>query len=228
MRHVQQTSGEQDLTVLGYCQGGVLTTMYAALHPDGPAKNYVFFTTPIDFTQMKLFSNWSDKRYFDVDRLVDTLGNAPPEMLLASFDLLRPASRAASMVQLMDKLDNEEFVKSYRMFDRWSNEILPLAGEYFRQTVKELMWENRLYKNELMVGGRRVELKNITKPVLHVLAQHDHIVPYDAAKPLIANIGSKDKEEIVLKGGHVSLAAGLNAVKRLWPKLDQWLSERST
>ena len=227
IRHVQQTSGEQDLTVLGYCQGGVLTTMYAALHPDGPAKNYVFFTTPIDFSQMKLFHNWSDKRYFDVDRLVDTLGNAPPEMLLASFDLLRPASRTASMVQLLDKLDNDEFVKSYRMFDRWSNEILPLAGEYFRQTVKELMWENRLYKNELMVGGRRVELKNITKPVLHVLAQHDHIVPYDAAKPLIANIGSKDKEEVVLKGGHVSLAAGLNAVKRLWPKLDQWLSERS-
>ena len=227
IRHVQQTSGEQDLTVLGYCQGGVLTTMYAALHPDGPAKNYVFFTTPIDFSQMKLFSNWSDKRYFDVDRLVDTLGNAPPEMLLASFDLLRPASRTAGMVQLMDKLDNDEFVKSYRMFDRWSNEILPLAGEYFRQTVKELMWENRLYKNELMLGGKRVDLRNITKPVLHVLAQHDHIVPYDAAKPLIANIGSKDKEEVVLKGGHVSLAAGLNAVKRLWPKLDQWLSERS-
>jgi len=32
----------------------------------------------------------------------------------------------------------------------------------------------------------------------------------------------------VLKGGHVSVAAGMNAVKRLWPKLDSWLSERST
>jgi polyhydroxyalkanoate synthase subunit PhaC len=32
----------------------------------------------------------------------------------------------------------------------------------------------------------------------------------------------------VLKGGHVSLVAGPNAVKRMWPKLDQWLERRST
>jgi len=41
-------------------------------------------------------------------------------------------------------------------------------------------------------------------------------------------VGSADKQEVILKGGHVSLVAGPNAVKRLWPKLDSWLSERST
>ncbi len=227
VKHVQRASGEDDVSVLGYCMGGVLTAMYAATHPDGPARNYVFFTTPIDFSEMKMFSSWSDRRYFDVDRMVDTLGNAPPEMLFSAFDLLRPASRTAGIAQLWEKLDNDDFIKSYRMFDRWSTEMLPLAGEYFRQTVKELMWENRLYRNELKVGGRPVDLGRITKPALHVLAEHDHIVPYDASKPLIASIGSKDKEEVVLKGGHVSVAAGMNAVKRLWPKLDSWLSERS-
>jgi len=50
----------------------------------------------------------------------------------------------------------------------------------------------------------------------------------EAGQPLIANIGSADKEEVVLKGGHVSLAAGANAVRRLWPKLDDWLGVRST
>ena len=34
--------------------------------------------------------------------------------------------------------------------------------------------------------------------------------------------------EVMLKGGHVSLVAGPNAIKRLWPKLDFWLSRRST
>ena len=65
-------------------------------------------------------------------------------------------------------------------------------------------------------------------PILHAVAEHDHIVPYDAAKPLIRKIGSTDKEEVILKGGHVSLVAGANAIKRLWPKLDSWLCERST
>ena len=37
---------------------------------------------------------------------------------------------------------------------------------------------------------------------------------------LIQKVGSADKEEVMLKGGHVSLVAGANAIKRLWPKLD--------
>jgi polyhydroxyalkanoate synthase len=32
----------------------------------------------------------------------------------------------------------------------------------------------------------------------------------------------------MLPGGHVSIAAGANAVKRMWPKLDSWLEGRST
>jgi poly(3-hydroxyalkanoate) synthetase len=59
-------------------------------------KNLICFTTPIDFREMKLFQNFSDRRYFDVDHLVDSIGNVPPEMILSSFEMLRPASRAAS------------------------------------------------------------------------------------------------------------------------------------
>lgn len=220
-------TGEPELTIVGYCAGGMLSTCYAALHADGPMKNLVCFTTPIDFSQMKLFRAWSDKRHFDVDKLVDTVGNAPPEMILSGFEMLRPGSRLAGQIQLWENIWNDEFVKSYRMFDKWATETLPLAGEYFRQTVKELMWENNLYKNEFFIGGRRVDLGNIKVPLFHALAQHDHIVPYEAAKPLVASVGSQDKQEVVLKGGHVSVVAGANAVKRLWPALDKWLGERS-
>ena len=90
------------------------------------------------------------------------------------------------------------------------------------------MWDNKLYERTMTVGGRRADISRIKVPILHAVAEHDHIVPYDAAKPLIATVGSTDKEEVMLKGGHISLVAGPNAVKRLWPKLDSWLSERST
>ena len=61
-----------------------------------------------------------------------------------------------------------------------------------------------------------------------MIAEHDHIAPSEATRVLIDLVGSEDKEEIVLKGGHVSLVAGPNAIKRMWPKLDQWLEGRST
>ena len=90
------------------------------------------------------------------------------------------------------------------------------------------MWDNKLYNGTMTVGGRARISRKIKVPILHAVAEHDHIVPYDAAKPLIAKVGSTDKEEVILKGGHVSLVAGPNAVKRLWPKLDSWLGGRST
>ncbi len=227
VRRVQETSGVEEVNIIGYCMGGVLSTIYAALHAGGPLKHLVCFTTPIDWKQMPLFQAWSDRRYFDVDRLVDAVGNVPADFILSAFDMLRPAGRVAGQMRLWDNMWNDEFVKSFRMFDRWGNETLPLAGEYFRQTTKELLWDNKLCRGELVVGGRRADLKNITVPILHVVAEHDHIVPYAAARPLIAGVGSADKEEMILKGGHISVAAGPNAVKRLWPKLDTWLGGRS-
>jgi polyhydroxyalkanoate synthase subunit PhaC len=227
LERVRADSGEPDVTLMGYCFGGVLSVIYTALHGDGPVKNLVTFTTPIDFTKMPQFQAWSDPRYFDVDRLVDTLGNVPPDVIFASFDMLRPAARIAGNLRLLDHMWNDEFTKSYRMFDRWATDTLPLAGEYFRQTTKELMWKNSLHTGELKIGGRTVDISTITVPLLHVVAEHDHIVPHEASKPLVRKVGSADKEEVVLKGGHISLVAGANAQKRLWPRLDQWLQERS-
>jgi poly[(R)-3-hydroxyalkanoate] polymerase subunit PhaC len=219
--------GERDYSMIGYCMGGMLAVIHAALHAGGPLKNLACFTTPVNFEGMALFRQWTDPRYFDVDRIVDTLGNVPPELIYTSFEMLRPAARAASQARLWDNMWNDEYVRSYRMFDRWATDQIPFPGECFRQTTKELMWENRLYKGELTLGGRRVDLSRVTVPFLHVMAEHDHIVPYESAKELVGMVGSADKRDLVLKGGHVSLVAGPNASRRLWPQLDAWLSTRS-
>jgi len=228
VREVQRDSGEEDVSIVGYCMGGVLSLIYAATHADGPLKNLACLTTPVDWSKMGLTRVWSDERHFDVDRLVDTLGIVPKDVVEASFTMLRPAQKPAGQVRVWEQIWNDEFVKSFRAFERWGNETLPLAGEYFRQTTKELMWANRLYNGDLVVNGRPARLSNITVPVMSIMAQHDHIVSAEASKPLLELVGSTDKEELVLKGGHVSLIAGPNAVRRMWPALNLWLAERST
>jgi polyhydroxyalkanoate synthase len=227
IERVLADSGEDELSLVGYCMGGVLSVTYQALFPDGPVKNLATFTTPIDFQKMELFAAWTDRAHFDVDRLVDTLGNVPSEMLFSSFSMLRPSSQAAAQARLWDNMWSDEFVGSFRKFDRWTTDMLPLAGEYFRDTTKKLLWDNGLLNGTLEIEGRRADIAEITVPFLHVVAEHDHIVPYPASHPLIERIGSADKTEIVLKGGHVSLIAGPNAVRRMWPALDAWLQEKS-
>lgn len=227
VRRVQQDCGEPDLSIVGYCMGGVLSLIYAASHTDGPLKNLVCLTTPVNWAEMGLTRIWSDEEHFDVDTLVDTVGIIPQDFIQASFEMLRPASRAAGQMRVWEQMWNDEFVKSYRAFERWGNETLPLAGEYFRDTTRELMWGNKLFKGELVVGGNTAKLSDIRVPVMHAIAEHDHIVAYEASKPLLELVSSQDKEEILLKGGHVSLIAGPNAVRRMWPRLATWLGERS-
>jgi polyhydroxyalkanoate synthase len=228
IERVLEDSGEPDVSVVGYCMGGMLSAMYAALHPRGPLRNLVCFTTPYDFDGMGLVKRWSDPKHFDVDRVVDTLGNVPADLLLRSFEMMRPVSRIASQIRLWDNMWSDEFVRSYRVFDHWANDQIPFPGECFRQLTKDLQWANLWYKRELVLEGRKVDVGAIRAPFLHVMAEHDHIVPYDAARELADHVGSDDKSSIVLKGGHVSLVAGPNAVRRMWPQLDLWLAERGT
>ncbi len=224
---VLKETEESELSVIGYCFGGVLSLLWASLEGQGVLKNLITFTTPVDFGKMEQFQKWSDKRFFDVDRLVANFGNCPPELLFSSFDNLRPGSTAAAQVRLWDNMWNDEFVKGYRMMERWTTDILPLAGRYFAETTKQLMWDNALMNGTMQVAGRKVDYGNIKASYLHVAAQYDHIVPTAASEALVGMVGSDDKQEIVLKGGHVSLVAGPNAVRRLWPQLDEWLQERS-
>lgn len=227
LRMVADVTGEPEVTLAGYCMGGTLAVIHAALNPDGPVRNLVCFTTPVDFHHMHLFQSWADPQHFDVDHLVDTLGNIPPELMLGAFDLMRPANRPAGMVHLWTNMWNDDFVKSYRMFDRWAAETLPMPGEYFRQIVKDLLWRNALVSGGLEVGGRIADLAAIHVPVLSIVAQHDHVVAQAAAAPLLSAVSSEVREEIVSKGGHVSVVAGPQALKRLWPSIDSWLGKRS-
>jgi polyhydroxyalkanoate synthase subunit PhaC len=135
LARVQVESGERDVTIVGYCQGGVLSVMYAALHADGPLKNLACLTTAIDWHQMGLFSKWSDKATFDVDHLVDTVGNVPQDFIVSAFDMLRPASRTAGQLQVWERMWDDKYVRSYRLFEKWANDVIPVEGEYFRTFV---------------------------------------------------------------------------------------------
>lgn len=224
---IAQESGEPDVSLIGYCMGGMLSVMNAAVHPDGPIRNLVCFTTPLNAEGMGLYKTWVETEAFDIDRLVSELGIIPGDMINASIQALRPLQKRANQMQLLNNVQDDAFVKASLRFDRWAAEQLPIPGELARDLVQGFLRENLLVRNAFMLGDKRVDLGKIRVPFLHVAAEFDHIVPTAASRDLISLVGSKDKNEIVVKGGHVSLVAGGNAVYRLWPQLDKWLSVRS-
>lgn len=224
---VKQECNEDSVSLVGYCLGGVLAMMTTALCHDDSIQNLACFTTPVDTDGMRLYKAWAESDNLDIDELVDQLGNIPAQFMDAMIQALRPLQKTAGRMGLLDNVHNDEFVDAHYRFERWSSDHIPMAGGTAKQLFNDFLRDNKFMKSQMEVKGERVDLKNITVPFMHIAAQHDHIVPADASKGIINLVGSKDKKEIVLKGGHVSLVAGGNAVYRLWPQLSNWLSERS-
>lgn len=222
---VQRHSGERDLSLLGYCLGGMLTTLYAALEPEGPLKNLVLLTTPINGEGMELMRQLA--RGLDADKIVEMFGNVPQSVIQAGFQVQRPLQKAAGSFTLMNNAADRDFIKSTLRLVRWGEEALPVTGATFLQLHRDIFIKNKIIRGEFELRGRKVNLGDIRIPVVHILAQHDHVVPYAASGDVVRLVGSTDKQEWVIKGGHVSVVAGLGAVTRTWPQLVDWLAPRS-
>ena len=76
------------------------------------------------------------------------------------------------------------------------------------------------------VGGKRVDLKKITMPLLNFYGKYDHLVPPEACEVLTRRVGSKDTEDICLDTGHIGIYVSSKCQKEFAPKIARWLKER--
>jgi polyhydroxyalkanoate synthase len=225
---ILEDKGMDKLSILGYCMGGTLSTMYTALHPD-KVKNFMVMAAPIYFeTDESLLHVWSQPQYFDVDKVVDTLGNIPADFLNGGYGYLDPiGNNYLKILKFLEKIDNDAFVRMFLRMEKWINDGIPLAGETFREFIKYGYQQNLLIKNQWRLNGNTINLKNITMPVLNIIGSYDHLVPPSASKPLLDYIGSTDKDELILPTGHIGLSVSSKSHRELWPKVVDWLQPKS-
>jgi polyhydroxyalkanoate synthase len=225
---VCERTGVEQVNLLGYCMGGTMTAMYAALRPER-VRNLILLTAPIDWSHREnLLSLWTDARYFDVDRMIAVYGNAPPAWLQSSFQLLKPVQNLfEKYVTFYENMHDEKWLEDFFAMETWLNDNVPVAGEVFRQFVKYLFQENRLVRGRLEVDGRHVDLRRITCPVLNLIAANDHLVPPNQSEPFNDLVSSTDRETIAFPAGHIGMAVGSRSHRELWPRVARWLAQRS-
>ncbi len=227
VKKVKRISGSPKVSILGYCMGGTMAAMYTALHPED-VQNLILLTAGIDYKVEGTLTLWGDKENFDVDKFIDAYGNAPAEFLQSGFIFLKPVENMISKyVNFYENVDNEAFVENFLAMEKWLNDNIAVPGEVFREFIKYLYQENRLVENKLKINGKLVELKEIKCPVMNLVAERDHLVPPDSSLIFNDLISSKDKETIVFPSGHIGLSVSGRSLKGLWPKVADWLIERS-
>ena len=110
--------------------------------------------------------------------------------------------------------------------EKWIFDSPDQTGECFRQFIRDFYQKNALIKGEVVIGSRRVNLKNVTMPVFNVYATKDHLVPPASSKALKEHVGSSDYSELAFQGGHIGIYVSGRAQKEVPPAIATWLKQR--
>ena len=229
-KKVLRKSKAEGYTLFGYCMGGTMAAMYAALFPSDLLKNLVLLTAPIDFAPEKtgLLGLWTDEKHLDPDLLLESFGNVPSELIDNAMRMLKPVSNyVGTYAAMWESILEEKPVETWKAMNKWANDGTPFPGAAFRSWIGDFYQKNKLVKGEIELRGHKVDLSNIACPLLNIAGAKDHICPFPQTEPLTDLVSSEDKELFVLDAGHVGLLTGRGAKKELWPKLSSWLEERS-
>jgi polyhydroxyalkanoate synthase len=232
---IRQREGIDQVSLLGVCEGGVFTTCFAALHPN-KVRSMILTITPIDFhadtTSDRLghgFINiWTRSlEPQDIDQLIEAYGVLPGEFMGSVFQLMTPMRTLTKYnLDMLEVLDDEKKFMNFLRMEKWIADRPHHPGEAAKQWLKDLYQENKLVKGELELAGRRVDLRNVTMPILNVFAKDDHIIPSSTSQALKSCVGTKDYTELGLPGGHVGVFVGGKSQTLLGAGIADWLTDR--
>ncbi len=218
-------SEADEITLIGYCLGGTIAAIYAAIAEE-PIKNLIVATVPIDFTQSVAPDKWAEALNngdINFDRFIHAYGNIPSKYVEGMFRAIGAPIYFTNYTMLLNRANDPRYVDKWRRMNKWTIDQVPIAGEAYRQLTQDLMKENKLIKGELVIGNKKVDLKNIKANLYVVSGSRDNLVLEEQSKPLLDLVSSKDKSYTTVESGHVGLAlSGLFA-----KVVDNWVSSRS-
>jgi len=220
------------VNLVGDCQGGWLAAIYAALHPER-IHTLTIAGAPIDFHAgdpviggyVELF-----EPSFYAALVASGGGVLPGSYQLGGFIAIKPQDEVARQWGLLNHLDDAEHVERYRHFEDWFKHTQDIAGDFYLWIVEHLFRRNALVSRKLEIGGERVELGNISCPLMLLAGSGDHITPPPqvfAAREHVAT-PAEDVVQRTASGGHLGLFMGREALRDHWPPVLAEVYARST
>lgn len=239
---IRKITKSDKVSLFGYCWGGDLALIYAALHPE-KVKNLITIATPGDFgLDNSLLSVWT--RSIKEDYLLDAFGNVPGMLLNAAFSLRSPIEYSHKYFHFFEQPHDSESIAEFFATETWLYDSPPIIGEIYKEFVEYCYKRNLLIKSKMRIekadynnnnidnnddDAAIIGLRNINMPFLNVVAKRDDLVAPASSKALNnALTESHDKSLVEFNSGHVGLMIGKNAHKELWPKVGEWIKNHAS
>lgn len=224
---VREQTGASGVHLLGYCTGGTLATLYAALHPDAVRTLGLLAPVLAFETDEGIFGSWRSDEHVDPATVSRTFGNAPGDLLAVEFAMQDPVEYfLARYLRLADHLDDAAYLERAARRFRWGLETVDVPGRLYEQFLEELYRENKLMTGDFDIGGQSVDLDQLRMPMLDIIGRDDQFVPPAASRPFVDAVPSTDTTVIEAPTGHVGLSISGRAHEELWPAVCDWYIER--
>jgi polyhydroxyalkanoate synthase len=217
----------EDAHVLGYCMGGTMAAIDAALRPER-VRTLTLMAAGLCFEgEGGVLELWGD--YYDARGVAETYGTVPAEFLDVGFALLDPVDNYVSKyLRLFDNIEDDEFVENFARMETWLSNGVDVAGDAYAEYIESFYQRNELYENEYELDGEPVNVENIDMPVLQIVGEYDTLVPPESSLPFNDAVGSDDTAIIDFPVGHVGLSVSSRSHADLWPRVVEWFADHES
>ena len=241
LKRIRTDARQKELTLLGYCMGGLFSLIYAGWSHDKNIRNIVTIASPIDAhqtgaagklwevtrTPVRLVRRFTGFRIHNID---PSKLNVPGWVSSLIFKATNPMGTVTGYIDLLMNLWDRDYVTEYQTMSTWFNKMHAYPGGIIQDFIVRVGMDNALATGNIQLGhgkGKSAALDKIESSLLAIAGKTDKIVTVDAAKKVMDIIGSADKEFMIAPGGHAGVFAGSKAPMTTWVYANEWLATRS-
>jgi polyhydroxyalkanoate synthase len=226
-RSVKQDAGSPQLSLLGYCMGGLFALSHVAANRDTTVRNIVSIGAPVDATKMGLFAWMAQLAGRQAEFLARRIGNVPGGLSSTVFRLLTPMKNVTRYGDLFMNMWDHEYVNGFDAMNQWVSQFIDYPQTAFIEFQREFMQHNKLVRGQMRFGGKVADLRRVKSSLLVFAGRSDQIAPTAAVHAVLDAVGSTDKTFHLVPGGHMGVFAGSTAPEHVWKTAAEWLAPRS-
>ena len=227
---VDQLGGRVNL--IGLCQGGWMSLLYAARFPAKVSK-LVLAGAPIDIAAAQSgLSALTDASPLALFQELVKLGNGRVlgQAVLKFWGLETvEASEIHQLLQTREPIDSAAFARLANIFHAWYSWTVDLPGPYYLEVTEKLYKHNELAGGRFVGLGQKIDLAYVHAPLFLLAARDDELVapPQLFATEHLVGTPAHDIHKELVGGHHLRLFIGQEVLSETWPRIARWLAEQN-
>jgi poly(3-hydroxyalkanoate) synthetase len=225
---VDHLGGLVDL--IGLCQGGWLSLVYAGRFP-AKVRKLAMAGAPIDIAagQSELSAMAAATPLTMFQSLVDSgngrvIGrNVAP---LWGTGTIEP-EHIRETLQTPGPIGSPEFTRLEASFRKWNAWTIDVPGTYYLEVIEKLYKRNELAAGNFVALGQKIELSRLRLPMYLLAASADEVVAPEqllAVERLVGTPPAHLRHEVA-PCNHLGLFMGKQTLEECWPRIVHWLNQ---